>query len=321
MLVLPFLAAAASVAQLVASAPTPAKAEDALTIFEADVTSVEHNHLDKRRTYSCASTTDCKRNGFPIPTGGYTGCNKKRGICVLGCNSGYTLSGSTCKRNGGSSSSSSGSSSNVACSSSSQCKTGAFAIPANGYAGCNKARGNSGYVQSGSSCVKKAGASSSNVQLATSSSSDALSSAGINSFLGTNTNAILSWYNTNSGTDSTNGRGWCEWNYNNNIPGFAPSLNTMLANFGYDSVKAKEAYCGLEAVVTTANGKSMTMYIVDAFDDSWVRTPSSLDLIHGAFNKLWGGSTDNKNDVFTGASWRLTGNRKNEYRYKSPYYQ
>lgn len=33
-------------------------------------------------------------------------------------------------------------------------------------------------------------------------------------------------------------------------------------------------YCGLEAIVTNPdNGRSMTLYIGDAFDHRWVRTP------------------------------------------------
>lgn len=43
----------------------------------------------------------------------------------------------------------------------------------------------------------------------TSSSVSLLSQAGIKGFLGDNDNAVLSWYNTNSGQDSTNGHSWC----------------------------------------------------------------------------------------------------------------
>ncbi|BGP16725.1 hypothetical protein JCM10213_009143 [Rhodosporidiobolus nylandii] len=154
-------------------------------------------------------------------------------------------------------------------------------------------------------------------KVADTSSASVLAASNIQGFLGSNDNAILSWYNTNSGQDSTNGHSWCGFPYDNNVPGFAPSLSTMMKNFNYDYEKAATAYCGLEAIVTTADGKSMTLYIADAFDDTWVRTPSSLDLIHGAFNELWGSSTDNKNDVFKGASWKLTGARNDKYRFKS----
>lgn len=91
----------------------------------------------------------------------------------------------------------------------------------------------------------------------------------------------------------------------------------MLNNFGDDYQKAATAYCGLEAVVTTPDGKSETLYIADAFDDTWVRTPASLDIIYGSFSKLFGSTTNNKNDVVQGASWKLTGNRNDKYKFKS----
>ncbi|GAA5903454.1 hypothetical protein JCM6882_006552 [Rhodosporidiobolus microsporus] len=319
MLVLPFAAAALSLVQLVSGAPTPVE-DAALTIFEEDVTPVDVAHLEKRKTYSCKSTSDCTRAGFPVPSGGKIGCNKARGICVAGCYSGYTLSGSKCYK-AGSSSSARSSSSSVSCSSTSQCTNGAFTIPSNGYAGCNKARGkcvwacNSGYTQSGSSCVKKSGASSSNVKLATSSSSNVLSSSGIKSFLGTNTNAIASWFHTNAASDSTNGHSWCYFPYNDNVPGFAISLKTMLADFGGDATAAREAYCGLEAVVTTPEGRSATLVVADAFDDTWVRTPTSMDVVYNAFSKLLGYTTNDKNVVIQNVSWKFNGKRNSQYKY------
>uniref|UniRef100_A0A0K3CGR4 FGENESH: predicted gene_6.523 protein n=1 Tax=Rhodotorula toruloides TaxID=5286 RepID=A0A0K3CGR4_RHOTO len=101
------------------------------------------------------------------------------------------------------------------------------------------------------------------------------------------------------------------------VPGFAPSLSTMLNNFGGDATAARQAYCGLEAIVTTPDGKSATLYVADAFDDTWVRTPSSLDIIYGAFAQLFGSQTSNKNDVVTGATWKFTGNRNPKYAYAS----
>ncbi|BGP32580.1 hypothetical protein JCM10296v2_004361 [Rhodotorula toruloides] len=144
-----------------------------------------------------------------------------------------------------------------------------------------------------------------------------LSKAGVKGFLGTNTNAILSWYHTNAASDSTNGNSWCGFPYDDSVPGVAPSLKTMLNNFGGDYQAAATAYCGLEMVVTTPDGKSATLYIADAFDDTWVRTPSSLDIIYGSFAKLFGSQTDNKNDVVQGASWKFTGNRNSKYAFKS----
>ena len=80
-------------------------------------------------------------------------------------------------------------------------------------------------------------------------------------------------------------------------PGFAPSLATMLAAAGGSADKARELFCGLEAVVTSASGEKLTLYIADAFDDTWVRTPSSIDVIHPFFNTLYGKATNDKDDV------------------------
>ncbi|GAA6043484.1 hypothetical protein JCM8097_000735 [Rhodosporidiobolus ruineniae] len=176
-------------------------------------------------------------------------------------------------------------------------------------------------------------------KVADTSSSTVLAASNIQGFLGENTNAILSWYNTNSGQDSTNGNSWCGFPYDNSVPGFAPSLKTMLNNFGGDYEKAATAYCGLEAEenfsgrlspsarvlicflslvqVTTPDGKTVTLYIADAFDDTWVLTPSSLDIIHGSFESLYGSYTDNKNDVVKNAKWSFTGNRNDKYKFKS----
>lgn len=54
----------------------------------------------------------------------------------------------------------------------------------------------------------------------------------------------------------------------------------MLSNFNWDYEAAATAYCGLEAVVTTPDGRTATLYIADAFDDTWVRTPSSIDVVY-----------------------------------------
>lgn len=103
------------------------------------------------------------------------------------------------------------------------------------------------------------------------------------------------------------------------VPGFAPSLKTMLTNFGGSYETAAKAYCGLEAIVTTPEGRTATLFIADAFDDTcvgfsprrcpppkassslgflgycrWVRTPSSIDVVYGSFPLLFGRQTDNK---------------------------
>ncbi|GAA6025298.1 hypothetical protein JCM8202_002682 [Rhodotorula sphaerocarpa] len=145
---------------------------------------------------------------------------------------------------------------------------------------------------------------------------NAVVDAGVTGFLGDNTNAIISWFHTDSSQDSTNGHSWCGFPYSDAVPGFAPSLNTMLSNFNWDYEAAATAYCGLEAVVTTPDGRTATLYIADAFDDTWVRTPSSIDVVYDSFATLYGSVTTNKNDVVKDGSWYLTGNRNERYKFK-----
>ena len=142
-----------------------------------------------------------------------------------------------------------------------------------------------------------------------------LAAAGVTSFTGTNS-GIGSWFRADSSQDSTNGHSWCGFPYTDATPGFAPSVGTMLANFGGDYVKAATAYCGLEAVVTAPNGKTKTMVIGDGFDDTWVRTPGSIDIMYDAFTTLYGKTTTNKDDVMQGVTWVLTGARNDKYKYK-----
>lgn len=50
----------------------------------------------------------------------------------------------------------------------------------------------------------------------------------------------------------------------------AISLAQMRANFGGNDDLAREAYCGMEALVTTPDGRSKLLVVSDAFDDKWV---------------------------------------------------
>ncbi|BGP48701.1 hypothetical protein JCM10450v2_004577 [Rhodotorula kratochvilovae] len=136
-----------------------------------------------------------------------------------------------------------------------------------------------------------------------------LKAQGISTFLGNNTGGIASWYHTDSGTDSTND--------DYTVPGLAPSLATMLSSFSQDAAAAKTAFCGLAAeVYSPKTGKTVTLYIADAFDDTWVRTPASIDVIYGSFELLFGETTDNKDDVVKECWWQLTGEREDKYTYK-----
>ncbi|BGP62804.1 hypothetical protein NBRC10512v2_004136 [Rhodotorula toruloides] len=58
------------------------------------------------------------------------------------------------------------------------------------------------------------------------------------------------------------------------------------------------------------------MIIADAFDDKWVRTPNSIDVIYGSFAELFGSATDNKDDVVKDVWWMLTGERDDKFTYK-----
>ncbi|GAA5874700.1 hypothetical protein JCM16303_002956 [Sporobolomyces ruberrimus] len=145
-----------------------------------------------------------------------------------------------------------------------------------------------------------------------------LASSGVTSFMNLpNTGAIASWYRANSGQDSTNGNSWCYYPYNDDTPGFAISLKTMLDNFDGDAMAARKAYCGLEAIVKNPDGTQLTLYVADAFDDAWVLTPNSIDVMYNSFSKLFGKVTTNKNDVVKNASWQFTGNRNARYAFHS----
>jgi hypothetical protein len=90
----------------------------------------------------------------------------------------------------------------------------------------------------------------------------------------------------------------------------------MLSNFGGDYNKAAEAYCGLEAVVTTPSGVTKTMYILDGFDHAWVRTAGSIDIPKNTWAELYGSSTDDKDVVIQGITWKLTGGRSEQYKFQ-----
>lgn len=166
--------------------------------------------------------------------------------------------------------------------------------------------------------VSNSSSSSSNSLVAGAVNVD-LDSLGITGFQGQpNTGAIGSWFRTDNSEDDTNGRSWCQTNYQDTWMGFAPSVDTMLSNFGGDLAKAATAYCGLEAKATDpATGNTALMYIVDGFADPWVLTPTSVDLTLAAFKALYGSNTDDKNIVIQNLQWEFTGNRMQAYGYNA----
>ncbi|KAL8279586.1 hypothetical protein RQP46_008148 [Phenoliferia psychrophenolica] len=142
-----------------------------------------------------------------------------------------------------------------------------------------------------------------------------LTDTGITGFLGKNT-GIASWFRTDNTGDSTNGHSWCGSPYDDSVPGFAPSVTTMLKNFGNDWVTAGTAYCGLEAIFTTPSGLNATLYLVDGFADPWVLTPGSIDVVTGSFPLLRGYQTTSKDDVVQDVAWTFTGRRNELYKFK-----
>ncbi|BGP55887.1 hypothetical protein JCM8202v2_003494 [Rhodotorula sphaerocarpa] len=108
----------------------------------------------------------------------------------------------------------------------------------------------------------------------------------------------------------------------------------MLASFDQNATAAKIAFCGLEArVYSPVTRKMTTLYLADAFDDTWVLTPASIDVIKGSvspfmlqadeeltlprqFPSLFGNTTDDKKDVVQDVWWFLTGARNETYAYK-----
>ncbi|KAM0791013.1 hypothetical protein ACM66B_004312 [Microbotryomycetes sp. NB124-2] len=139
----------------------------------------------------------------------------------------------------------------------------------------------------------------------------------VGSFGGDNGNAIVSWFDTSSAQDSTNGHSWCMFPYSNDTPGVAIKYSTMLNAAGGDENWARQIFCGLEMEVY-ANGKTSKVVVADAFSDEWVRTESSLDVVHNAFTGMLGWYTNNKNDVIQGASWKFTGRRSTQYKFGGP---
>ncbi|KAL7007573.1 hypothetical protein EMMF5_003037 [Cystobasidiomycetes sp. EMM_F5] len=176
---------------------------------------------------------------------------------------------------------------------------------------------NAGGSSSGSSNTKSTSTTAAAASTSTSSSSSSSTSNGstssasgsVTAFSGTNSNAILSWFRTNSGSDSTNGQSWCQTKYQDDWICFAPDVTTMLKEYNNDYNAAATAFCGREAIVTDpSTGKSITAFICDGFDSKWVKTPASLDLTVAAFTAIKGSFDNNKNTVIQGATWKLTGN-------------
>ncbi|KAH7159532.1 hypothetical protein B0J13DRAFT_465562 [Dactylonectria estremocensis] len=129
---------------------------------------------------------------------------------------------------------------------------------------------------------------------------------------------IGSWYRASAGADSTTGTSWCGYKYSNSDPLFAVSLKAMGGATWNSNPTAwrdqTRKYCGLEALVTDpSTGKTKLMYIGDAFDDAWVRTPASIDIMIDAFSAIHGNPNGDKNKVISPVKWELTGKVNTQY--------
>ncbi|KAJ3110004.1 hypothetical protein HDU96_006977 [Phlyctochytrium bullatum] len=141
-------------------------------------------------------------------------------------------------------------------------------------------------------------------------------------FRGVQEGAIASWFRTNNAADSTNGNSWCAFPYSDDMIGFAPPLRGMTGgeDVWYQRntdrwVSVGKEFCGLEAwVYSPQSGINVTMYVVDAFDQRWVLTPTSIDVTIKGFELLSGlGTPRDKNVVLSDVMWKFTGNRRTEY--------
>ncbi|KAJ3125169.1 hypothetical protein HK098_000543 [Nowakowskiella sp. JEL0407] len=135
---------------------------------------------------------------------------------------------------------------------------------------------------------------------------------------------IGSWFLANSTATFTNGNSWCGFVYQDYTLGFAPDI-TVMTN-GTNAVwpdpgwePSGTAYCGLEAIVTNVeNGNTVTLYIADAFDHRFVKSPGSIDIMIEQFSVLKGRVPYDNNDVMMNVSWQFTGRRAPQYSFKGP---
>ncbi|KAL7274923.1 hypothetical protein RUND412_002145 [Rhizina undulata] len=141
---------------------------------------------------------------------------------------------------------------------------------------------------------------------------------------------IASWFRASADGDSTNGNSWCGYPYANDSPGFAPDISVMTngtnAVWGTDPsgwAKAAGQYCGLEAkVYDPHSGVTMKLFIIDAFDHKWVRTPGSIDVMIDAWKSLTKKGDDGLYDssgvkvVDKGVQWTLTGEKSDRWAFK-----
>jgi hypothetical protein len=132
-----------------------------------------------------------------------------------------------------------------------------------------------------------------------------------------------SWFRANHPKDSTNGNSWCGYPYTDDTPGIAIDVWQMANNTNPQwpdpkwSFYAKQ-YCGREVeIINPKNGRVAILYVTDAFDHKWVKSPGSVDIMVKSFAYLYGKYPTDKNQVMMDVKWKFTGHINPKYKFKS----
>ena len=76
-------------------------------------------------------------------------------------------------------------------------------------------------------------------------------------------------------------------------------------------------YCGMEAKVRNPKtNKTLILYVTDAFDPKWVRSPGSIDIMVEPFLYLTNDAPLLKDNVIFDIEWEFTGNKSAKYEYR-----
>jgi hypothetical protein len=124
---------------------------------------------------------------------------------------------------------------------------------------------------------------------------------------------IGSWFRANHVNDTTNGNSWCLYPYKNYSIVFAIDLDQMRR-----SPQGGREYCGMEAIVRNPRtNKTLKLYVGDAFDPKWVKSPGSIDIMVESYKYLTNDAPLIKENVIFGIEWEFTGNKSAKYSYAS----
>jgi hypothetical protein len=62
-------------------------------------------------------------------------------------------------------------------------------------------------------------------------------------------------------------------------------------------------------------GQTILLYVGDAFDHAWVRTPGSIDIMINSYAALFGSYPTDKNNVMMNLQWAFTGGFNPQYKF------